>query len=801
MIQRTNVMKINGVGNAAIDTSRLQAAVAVANAANKPVTFEISGSVYVNAIITITAPVSMRFMPGAELVRTREQAQIKYGTDPTPWLTRSYPVTANSTTSNLPSKSSTLRSSSLQTALGVSLGDLVVVWSDSAITAPDITPQAGYEVRYIPMELHRIERLVTGTTDTWTFADFIDDGMLLNPFIAKINTIRGVRIDGLRARKLPTGQFAAGESASGNFLLFNGCEDLELYDCWFTYPSPGALGYRFCYNVRTVGCRLGALENPNTEIASIYGIVEAICNRTHTSQCTFDAVRHVYTTGSLERHYPWTAGESVVAGDYRLSGTVVIGNTTYYRVWRASAAGVSGSTAPAYTTQAIGGTVSDGSLTWEYRGTSDTVGLYLYGTNRNFKVSGCTASYNGQQTTSTTWTGASLYDTHADALRGVFENNVAIIPAGGSGIAENVGFNIRGRRVTVRGNTVKAHQSTRPCTIHGPNCLVADNVFEGGWRCTIASGTSANPGVSGVRFTGNKFINFLGPGIHIQAGTGIEITHNDFGDVGYLYTNSPLVPSMAVYVETLATGGTVCILNNKMPRDSNRMAVGISNTVAASQVVISGNVVPGYGQYNQGLRHPVWYSGETITAGQLRWANGREYRAATSGTVQATMPTHSVTGFAGNGETPVSWQFVRQVPLATVVELETRYLHQNGWPKYLVLHAPAHGRSAADRHKPLDTNWEPWDDADAASVYSGYILLDALTEDHLLVATKGDILELPGDAVSGSYSITADGRALYWDLSVGKYVSSITAAGNLPVFYAANYTGSAATNYLQVRVL
>jgi hypothetical protein len=171
-MQRRDVMKINGVGNAAIDTPRFEAAVAAANAAGLPVTFEFSGSLHLNAVVTITAPVSMRFLPGAELVRTRFESQIRYGASPTPWLTRTNTVTENSAKSNLPSLSSTLRSTSLTLAPG----DLVVVWSDSAIGAPDLTPQAGYEVRYIPMELHRIERQVSSTADTWTFADFIDDG-------------------------------------------------------------------------------------------------------------------------------------------------------------------------------------------------------------------------------------------------------------------------------------------------------------------------------------------------------------------------------------------------------------------------------------------------------------------------------------------------------------------------------------------------------------------------------------------------------------------------------------------------
>lgn len=784
-MKRPDVWKLHGVGNAAVDTPRLQAAVTAANAAGLPVTFEFSGSLHLNAVVTITAPVSMRFLPGAELVRTRFDSQIRYGASPTPWLTRTNTVTENSAKSNLPSLSSTLRS----TTLTLAPGDLVVVWSDSSIGAPDLTPQAGYEVRYIPMELHRIERQVSSTTDTWTFADFIDDGMLLNPFIAKLTSIRGVRIEGLRARKLPSGQFAAGESASGNFLEFNACEDIELYDCAFMHPSPGALGYRFCYNVRTVGCRLGALESPNTEMDTIYGLVESICNRTNTVNCTFDTVRHAYTTGSLQTSYTWAAGQVVVAGDYRLVST---------RAWRATGAGTTGSTAPSYSSQAIGDTVSDGAVTWEYRGTSSTAGLYLYGTNRNFRVAGCAASYNGPQSGSS-WDGMAIYDTHADGLRGIFENNTAVIPAGGSGIADNVGFNIRGRKITVRANNVQAHSSVRPVAIHGPGAVVADNVFHGGFRCVVSNGSGMNPDVANIRFTGNKFVNFLGPGVHVQAGTGIEISNNDFSNVGYLYTTTPRIPSLAVYVETLATNGTCRVIGNKMPRDANRMGVGIASGIAASQMVVAGNVVPGYGPYNQGLRQPIWYSGETVTAGAVRWASGREYRALTGGTVQATTPTH--TNSAGTGTTPVNWAYIRDVPLSTIVELEMRYLDQNGFGKYLVLHAAGHGRSAADRHKPLDTAWEPWDDADNTSVYSGYVLLDVITEDHLLVARAGDVLELPGDAIHGSYSIAANGRSIYWDLSLGKFIASAATAGNSPIFYVSNFSGSTAADYIQVRVL
>jgi hypothetical protein len=149
----------------------------------------------------------------------------------------------------------------------------------------------------------------------------------------------------------------------------------------------------------------------------------------------------------------------------------------------------------------------------------------------------------------------------------------------------------------------------------------------------------------------------------------------------------------------------------------------------------------------------------------------------------------------------VNWAYIRDVPLATIVELETRYLDQNGFGKYLVVHAAGHGRSAADRHKPLDTAWEPWDDADNTSTYSGYVLLDVLTEDHLLVGRAGDVLELPGDAIHGSYSIAANGRSIYWDLSLGKYIASAATAGNSPIFYVSNFSGSTAADYIQVRVL
>lgn len=798
-MRRPDVWRIHGVGNAAIDTPRFQAAVAAANAANVPVTFEISGSVWINAIVTITAPVSMRFLPGAEFVRTQFNAAINYGASPTPWTSRTNTVSQNNTTypTTLPEQSSTLRAPGLSLALG----DLVVVWSDTAVTSPTLTPQAGFEVRYIPMELHRIERLVTGTTDTWTFADFTDDPMTTNPFIAKIPTIKGVRIEGLRARKLPTGQFAAGESGSGNFLQFAGCEDLELYDCAFVHPTPGALGYRFCYNVRTLGCRFGALENPNTEIDTIYGIVEAICNRTNTVDCTFDTVRHAYTTGSLQTNYPWVAGQAVVAGDYRLHGTTVITiggvATTVSRVWRASGTGTTGTTAPTLTTYTVGATVSDGGVTWEYRGTSDTTGLYLYGTNRNFRVAGCTSSYNGKQSGSS-WLGMSMFDTHADGLRGVFENNVAIIPAGGNNIADNIGFNVRGRKITIRNNQVYGHQSVRPVSVNSSGTVVADNVFRGGFRCLIADG-GTNPGVSGVRFTGNKFIDFLGPGVHITAGTGHEISNNDFTNVGFLYTTSPRIPSCSVYVETLAGNGTVCVLNNKMPKDANRQGVALGSGITAPQVVVSGNVVPGYGPFNQGLRSPVWYAGDSVTAGDVRWASGREYRALTGGVVQATMPTHTTS--TGGGSTPVNWAYVRDINLATIVELETRYLGANGFPKYGVVHAPAHGLNASHRYSPLDTTWYVWDDTDTASLYSGFVLLDVISEDHLLVASQNDRLEMPGDLISGSYSVSGNGRFLYWDTSLGRYVSSMPTPGNTPILYVTQYTGAAATQYIQVQVV
>ena len=793
--RRSDVVEIKGTANAATDTARLQAAVATANAAGVPVTFHVSGSVYLNALVTITAPVSWTFASSGELVRAAAAGGVQYGSLVSPWDsgtsysmswpawssgvavttgdirkngTRAYKASTTGTTgSTAPVHTSGSASDGSVTwayeemdgttvgdhtitspYLALAGGDYVAVWGQNEVTAPDFTPHSSND-RFIPLEIHRISRAVTGAAHRYVFADFCDDACTSEPRIRKLTMLTGIRIEAMRARALP-----GAYSESPAFLSFAYCADLELINCTFGPSYPGALQFFCCYDVRRTGLRLGDVENPNANLMTAdggaYGILDRVVTLGEVNDCTFGTIRHGYSTGAATRN--WVAGVSVFAGERRASGL---------RIYQATAAGTTGSTAPSHTS----GSASDGAVTWSYV----TTGRYRSGTVRAFRVANCRAGLNGVQTGTTTWSGLSPYDTHSEAIRGVFEGNEARMP-NDSG---NIGFTIRGRNITLKNNTIYGSSQTIPVQIMSTNCTVVGNTFIGGHRCEVIDkeGTNGNP--KNARFIGNRFVDFYNPGVIIFDGSDHLIADNAFVNCGYLWNNSPNIPSAAIYVENLYAGGTVTIIGNQMPRYSNKMSVLLDETIPASAVRIDNNVMTGYGDWNDGTRHKLWMPNETgLAYGDLRWANGREYRVYDDGgTTGSTAPSHT-SGTAVDNQ--VTWQYVRDVDTSVTTTLTRQSISRNGWPKMAVYHYSGHSLTHADQYKPINDVGDVIDNTDNAydgGVFLGFVLLEVLDDANYLVARKDELIDIPLAMFSGSFSVSVP-VMLYWNNLTGKYQTS-----------------------------
>ena len=737
--RRSDVVEIKGTANAATDTARLQAAVAAANAAGVPVTFHVSGSVYINALVTITAPVSWTFASSGELVRATAAGGILYGSTTPPWDSgTSYAVTATTAGGH------TITSPNLALAPG----DYVAIWAQNELLAFELTPHSADD-RFVPLEIHRISRSVTGASQQYVFADFCDDACTTSPRIRKLSMQTGIRITGMRARALP-----GAYSESPAFLTFGYCADLELRDCVFGPNYPGALVFFCCYDVRRVNLRLGDVENPNTNLQTAtggaYGILDRVVTLAEVVDCTFGSIRHGYSTGAATR--VWSEGISVFSGERRSSGL---------RIYQATSAGTTGSTAPTHTS----GNASDGNITWSYVST----GRYRSGTVRAFRVAGCRAGINGVQTGTSTWSGLSPYDTHSEAIRGVFEHNEARMP-NDSG---NIGFSIRGRKIVIKNNTIYGSTQTIPVQISSNDVSVVGNTFIGAHRCEVLNKANTNDNPQRARFIGNTFIDFYNPAIMIEVGSDHVISGNRFVNCGYLWNSSPNIPGAAVYIKGL-TSGTVTISGNDMPKYSNRLSIMVDSGVSADSVVLDGNNCTGYGDWNFGVRYPIWQEAVLASSGQMLLAGNKEYRITTGGTTGSTAPTHTSGTETLNG---VAYQYVRTVNLAMLLAFTRKWQHRNGWPLRRIIKFEGHGLTPTDAYKPcgdngtiLDQTDNQWDGAQTP----GYVLLDVLDNDHYLVAKRGELVDIPLGMINGSFSMTV-ATELHWQLALGKYTTSPSA--------------------------
>ena len=748
--RRSDIVEIRGTGNASVDTPALQAAVATANANAVPVTFHVSGSVYINAKVTITCPISWTAATGGELVRATTAGQLVYGSESAPWdegQSYDFPGTA-------------VGDSYLNvTANTISLnaGDYVAIWSQNEVGTPDFTPHSANS-RFLPLEIHRLSRVVEGSSTAmpagtrFVFNDFCDDACSTYPRIRKLSMIVGIRMIGVTCRALP------GAFLDNPFVQFGYCADVEVRDCTFGPLNPGHLAFWCCYNVRRINCNFGDVENPNTNLMTAnggaYATIDRVVTRSEVLNCRFGAVRHGYTTGAAVRK--WVAGRAVFANELRSHSG---------RVYRAGSTGTTGNTAPTHTSSSA----SDGTITWTYISTGD----YRTGTVRGFRVANCVAGANGVQTAAVsngnpgnatgTWSGLSPFDVHAEAIRGTFENNQARIP----NETGNIGFTIRGRYIVISNNTVYGGSQTIPVQMQSSNCTVVGNTFIGGHRCEIIDKEAVNPNLKNVRFIGNRFIDFYNPGLIVYNGQDHLINDNDFINCGYLFNNSPNIPSSALYLKA-ASG--LRVTNNRLGKYANKLSIMWDDGSAGPfNMTVENNVMSGYGDWNDGTRHASWRASVSINRYDMVWVEDREYRVSsivdnnnnqlTSGTTGLVAPTHYV-GSATLSN--ITYQFVRTLTTWNYGLAARKFMPQNGFGHVSVVTISAHGLTNADRYRPINDDGTVLDNLSQPKC--NMVLLDVVNDDTLIVAYSGDQVDFISYSVNNSFSMSQP-VDLYWDVA------------------------------------
>lgn len=753
--------------NSAADDTEMAKAVAVLNARGKGnIVFE--GTVKLAGSYTLTAPIGLRGLPGSQVVMSGATAYIIYGSTAHPWTLTSYAmdtVTANNWSISSPN-------------LALSAGDYVICWSDNILA--DVSPHHP-ATKYRPMEIHRVSRAVLGSANTYALGDYFDDALsdvtigvspnttTIKPRIYKFSPIRGVRVENV------TMTHDLNSAISGTNILFNYCADVTVENCTFAYPNGGQLGFRYTHGARVHGLRLEDSENINVtgtggvvsgvDVPPVYGVVVAVVNNFQMLGCTTNAMRHGFTTGGMDRTINWAASERVEVGEYRWYKN----GANAARGYECTVAGTTTAFPPIHsdlTTRSTNtNTPADSyGVTWKDLGTDG--GYYRYGGPKNVLVANNEFRGTGKQDTdgSNTWRALAFCDTHTEGRRITIANNVFTCPTESTN--NNQALAIRSRDTVIRGNTFNCNSGSVPISVGGKNCHIENNTFNGGytnfvWLDMVFGGT-----VDNSRWVGNTFRDFMSSAVIIKDGTGHQFINNNFINCSYLYTSAYPLKSCVHVDELTNASSTVTFTGNSMPRSTglttypNDYAISWADTITANQIqILGGHNFEGYGDQSIGIRPKMWRSGETVFFGETRRHAGREYRVSTQHTT-STAPTHT-SGTTNN------WTFVRTYTAANYAAVEQRAAVNNGRPDCAISLYTAHGLDRTAIGKPLSSSRTAVFD-DVSGITRGGILMDIVTENHLMIAEPGCVFELPSSMIETGYDMTTT-RLLFWDASASLY--------------------------------
>lgn len=332
---------------------------------------------------------------------------------------------------------------------------------------------------------------------------------------------------------------------------------------------------------------------------------------------------------------------------------------------------------------------------------------YSYGSAKSVTIFNNKFQGNGTQGTSSPFThaGRSYLDTHTEGRRWSITGNQFHVP---SGDETNIGITIRARDVWVTGNTFFSHNSAKPIAVYASGAVIANNVFKGGWYCSVEDG-GFNPDVNDTVWTNNTFKNFGGPPIAISAGTGHVISGNVFMNVAS--SGSGGKPRACVAITSLSAGGTVRVANNDMPKQTNLYSVHTGSQALAA-VEIVGNTCPGYGGCSFGLDRT----------------------------------------------------------LSSTIDFERKYAKYNGVPETLIVNFPSHGLTSAQYGFPIDVAGIVWDDTSAVAIAG--VLLETYDANNVCLAAPGAVVTLLTSRIAQTYNPGTDGRRLWFDKSASGWKSA-----------------------------
>lgn len=776
---------IRGRNNATLDNAEFATAVTVMNARGKG-SIVIDGTCIINAFHNLLAPIGLRGRDnGAVLKTSGATAWVAWGGFSYPWTSGSAvafnAAAAGDTTIVSPN-------------LALAENDYVAVWSDDVVTS--ITAH-NPETSYISMEILRISQAVTGSANTWRFADVIDDPLTTNPRILKLSMLKGVRVADLRMEHI------AGTGSIGTNLRFGFCADLKVENVTFGYPHQGQLALNMCHGSQISGMRIEDCEDYNNGGLGTggspvkYGIVVGPSCDTQIEHCLIQNVRHPLTTGGNDYYRPWAASETVAVGAYRW-------NVSLGRGYKCTVGGTTTGVIPDHTTlsTATSGTGGAYGVTWQDLGTSG-LGVYRMGTIKNLTFRNNICKNNAfQPSGGSGYSGMTCVDTHSEGRHIVIEGNKVVV----SGEAQNTGISIRSRDTIVRNNVIECGSGNWVqavgIAIIGANCIVENNVVDGGFYNEVSVPNYTSPSnVDNVIWRNNTFRNMFGPGIRIMSGTGHKILNNTFESCAYNYASTSEVKACIWIGGLTNSSSTVEIADNTIPKRSNvfgqsayrnDMPIAWADTVNANQVIAYGNRCEGYGLNTHGIIQPYWLSGETVTYLDVRRYGNNEYRwVTTTGSVGATPPTHT-SGTTNN------WRFSRAITGSKLAEWEATTGYKNRPNKFTVVNAASHTLTTAHTYFAINTSFGPLDDANAGQTASRRILIQQIDADNIIVAEPGQVVELPPSIIAQAYTIAGNGRLLYMDLSANGYKSSNAGHGGNPALLEVS-TYSA--NHLQAKLL
>lgn len=619
---RIEKYRIKGTANAANDTAQM---IACANAMfaypQRAYEIEVHGSCYLDNIVQIRNPnFSWDFKPGAEFVRAGNLGIFQVSYD----INIIIHQVVTGTLTQLDEDAFKL----INFSGSVAKGDYVAIWSDSRVDPPLMSPHAPY-TWYIPMEIHRLNRVITNSSPTaYLFKDTMYDQHISAKY-RKLTMLNGVRWNGFKARALP------GITMTANFINFRSTADFEMQDCDFACNQglpAGALNWIASYDTRRHNIRMGDTELPNSLSTSPYGIVDGIGNRYVLADSELGDMRHCYTTGGQSGYTVWssrayTVGERVRNGTGSLNGT----NRGYEVVVAGTSTTMPNHVTPGGASAAGDVQTYDAGIQWRDLGVDG--GTTIYGTTKNFSVHGNKGVVHGRQDplNSYIFVGQSAFDTHTDAVNGTFFDNEVWVIGETPNTGPSIGFTIRGRNCSVQGNKIYCHKDAIPIRVSGPDTSVSDNDIWGGLRCEIGNAAGYNPNVMGHEYTNNRHYYMTGPCVWVVGGGQVMITDNKFFDCGRneydsTESNDLLSPQALIYVASL--NGTAVITGNKGERGEAQMAVAFGSTITADQIIkLDDNAVSEFSSpYNMGIRPRQWQSGLALESGDVVWHNGNEYR-------------------------------------------------------------------------------------------------------------------------------------------------------------------------------